>query len=277
MTDTTPTPREGERIKRALQRAFAADPMDRMLPGLPADDGGGRPAVRRPLAGPGRPPGRIEPLHATDRMKVKPLRILRGFLHRLDAGFNTFRRVNAGEGTASHVKRPGHGFVTEITSGDGILDGTGRMGGFAWNQALTCIVREGRESVTDGACLTASGASRTRRRTRQEAWSGPSRRRAVAEAKWEEGSAGTGGAARDRDVRRAPARALTNPRGRRARARCAATRGDGASPVVDAGRCGAPSRRHAPPSFSSRSRSHVTWVRAQPVRAARSRSSCMST
>ena len=28
-------------------------------------------------------------------------------------------------------------------------------------RALTCIIREGRESVTDGACLTASGASRT--------------------------------------------------------------------------------------------------------------------
>ena len=36
------------------------------------------------------------------------------------------------------------------------------------------------------------------------AW--PSRHRAVAEARWGEGSAGTGGAARDRDVRRAPRR-----------------------------------------------------------------------
>ena len=31
------------------------------------------------------------------------------------------------------------------------------------------------------------------------------------------------------------------------------------------------------PSFSSRSRSHVTWLRAHAVRAARNRSSCMST
>ena len=52
--------------------------------------------------------------------------------------------------------------------------------------------------------LDREGASRTRRRARQGAWSGPSRRRAVAEAKWGEGSAGTGGATRDRDVRRAP-------------------------------------------------------------------------
>ena len=34
---------------------------------------------------------------------------------------------------------------------------------------LTCIIHEGRESVTDGACWTASGASRTWRRARQEA------------------------------------------------------------------------------------------------------------
>ena len=34
---------------------------------------------------------------------------------------------------------------------------------------LACIIHEGRESVTDGACWTASGASRTWRRARQEA------------------------------------------------------------------------------------------------------------
>ena len=37
----------------------------------------------------------------------------------------------------------------------------------------------------------------------EEAWRGPSRRRAVAEARLGEGSAGTGGVAPDRDVRRA--------------------------------------------------------------------------
>ena len=57
---------------------------------------------------------------------------------------------------------------------------------------LACIIHERRESVTDGACLTAGGASRTR----QEAWSGPSPRRAVAEATFGEGSVGTGSAAR---------------------------------------------------------------------------------
>ena len=35
--------------------------------------------------------------------------------------------------------------------------------------ALACIIHEGRESVADGACWTASGASRTWRRARQEA------------------------------------------------------------------------------------------------------------
>ena len=136
MTDTTPTPRERERIENALQKAFAADPMDRMLqdyrPMTVAD------VLRFDVhwLGPVGRPGRIEPLHATDRIRVKPLRILRGFLHRLEAGFNTPRRVKAGEGTASRVTRPGHGFVTEITSGHGIVHGTGRMGDFAWNQAV---------------------------------------------------------------------------------------------------------------------------------------------
>ena len=76
MTDTTPTPtpRERERIERALQKAFAADPMDRMLqvyrPTTAAD------VLRFDVhwLGPVNRPGRIEPLHATDRMKVKPLR-----------------------------------------------------------------------------------------------------------------------------------------------------------------------------------------------------------
>lgn len=135
-TTPTPTPRERERIEAALRKAFAADPMDGMLqdyrPMRVADvlrfDVHWLDLVGRP--------GRIEPLYATDRMKVKPLRILRGFLHRLEAGFNAPRRVRAGEGTASRVTRPGHGFVTEITSGDGIVDGTGRMGDFAWKPAL---------------------------------------------------------------------------------------------------------------------------------------------
>ena len=135
-TTPTPTPRERERIEKALQKAFAADPIDRMLqdyrPMTVAD------VLRFDVhwMGPVGRPGRIEPLHTTDRMEVKPLRILRGFLHRLEAGFNTPRRVKAGEATAIRVTRPGHGFVAVVTSGDGIVDGTGRMGDFAWNQAL---------------------------------------------------------------------------------------------------------------------------------------------
>ena len=160
MTDTTPrpTPKERERIGRALQKAFAADPMDRMLQGY-------RPMTAADVLrfdvhwlGPVGQPGRIEPLHATDRMKARPLRILRGFLYRLEAGFNTPRRVRAGDEGARHVTRPGHGFVTEITSGDGILDGTGvdgtgRMRDFAWDQALR-RVRDGslRSAAQDRIC-----------------------------------------------------------------------------------------------------------------------------
>ena len=172
MTDTTPTPtlRERERIGRALQKAFAADPIDRMLhdyrPMTAAD------VLRFDVhwLGPVGRPGRIEPLHATDRMRVKPLRILRGFLHRLEAGYNTPCRVKAGEGTACHVTRPGHGFVTEITSGDGIVDGTGRMGDLAWNQALR-RVRDGtlRSAAQDRICNAWGFSLRT-----VPFWRGPS-------------------------------------------------------------------------------------------------------
>ena len=171
MTDTTLTPRERERIERALQKAFAADPMDGMLqdyrPMTAAD------VLRFDVhwLGPVGRPGRIEPLHATDRMRAaKPLRILRGFLHRLEAGFNTPSRVKTGEGTGSHVTRPGHGFVTEITSGGGIVDGTGRMGGFAWNQALRRM-RDGtlRSAAQDRICDAWGFSSRT-----APFWRGPS-------------------------------------------------------------------------------------------------------
>ena len=172
MTDTTPTPtpRERERIGEALQKAFAADPMDRMLQDY-------RPMTMADVLrfdvhwlGSTDRPGWIEPLHATDRMRVKPLRILRGFLHRLEAGFNAPRRVKAGEGTASSVTRPGYGFVTQITSGGGIVDGTGRMGDLAWNPAVR-RVRDGtlRSAAQDRICNAWGFSSRT-----LPFWSGPS-------------------------------------------------------------------------------------------------------
>ena len=77
MTDTTPTPTPGEceRIEKALRKAFAADPIDRMRQDY-------RPmTVAHVLrfdvhwVGSEGRPGRIEPLHATDCMEVKPLRI----------------------------------------------------------------------------------------------------------------------------------------------------------------------------------------------------------
>ena len=169
-TTPTPTPRERELIETALQKAFAADPMDGMLEGY-------RPMTATDVLrfdvhwlGPAGRPGRIEPLHATDRTKVTPLRILRGFLHRLEAGFTVPRRVMAGQEPASHVTRPGHGFVTEITSSDGIVDGTGRIGGFAWNQVLR-RVRDGtlKSAAQDRICDAWGFSART-----VPFWKGPS-------------------------------------------------------------------------------------------------------
>ena len=121
---------------QALEKAFRADPIDTMLEDY-------RPLTTSDVLrfdvhwlGRGGEAGHIEPLQPTNRMRTRPLRILRGFLHRLDAGFNTPEGVEAGQETASHVARPGHGLVTVVTSGGGIVDGTGRVGGFAWKNAL---------------------------------------------------------------------------------------------------------------------------------------------
>ena len=135
-TAPTPTAKEREKIEHALNRAFASDPIDRMLPGyrpLTTED-----VLRFDVHWLGRigAPGSIEPLWRTNRMNIKPLRILRGFLQRLEAGYATPHRVNAGEQTASQVKRAGHGFVTNICAYGEILNGTGRLGDFAWSNAV---------------------------------------------------------------------------------------------------------------------------------------------
>ena len=172
MTDTrpTPTPTERERIERALQKAFVADPIDEMLQNYRTMTAADVLRFDVHWLGPVGRPGRIESLYATDRMRIRPLRVLRGFLHRLEAGFNVPRRVNAGEDGANHVSRPGHGFVTEITSADGIVDGTGQMGGFAWNPALR-RVRDGtlKSAVQDRICHAWGFSSRT-----APFWKGPS-------------------------------------------------------------------------------------------------------
>ena len=169
-TTPTPTPNERERIDRALEKAFAADPMDGMLEDYR------RMTVADVLRfdvhwrGPVGRPGRIEALYATDRMRIKPLKILRGFLHRLEAGFGTPRRVKAGDERASRVTRPGHGFVTLITSMDGIVDGTGRMGGFAWKQPLR-RVRDGNLKIAAQHRICAAWGFSLRNKP---FWTGPS-------------------------------------------------------------------------------------------------------
>ena len=120
-----------------LKRAFKADPMDRMLqdyrPMTTAD------VLRfdvHQMGDPGKP-GEIRPLYMTDwRMTPRPLRILRGFLHRLDSGFHAPVRVIGGDQPAPDVTRPGHGLVTLTTTPEGVIDASGEIGNFAWNQEL---------------------------------------------------------------------------------------------------------------------------------------------
>ena len=110
----------------------AADPTDPILEqyrALTADD-----ALRFDVhwLGPSGCPGRIEPLYETDRLWTRPLRMLRGFLHRLDAGFNAPTRAEAGQGTVRHVKRPGYGLLTVITSVAGSSGRTGWLNELPW-------------------------------------------------------------------------------------------------------------------------------------------------
>ena len=139
MTDATPNPGPGDRalIENGLKRAFQADPMDRMLqdyrPMTVAD------VLRFDVhqTGESGQRGEITPLYRTDsRMTPRPLRILRGFLHRLDGGFHAPVRVTGGEQPAPNVRRPGHGLVTLVTSPQGVIDASGEIGDFAWNEGL---------------------------------------------------------------------------------------------------------------------------------------------
>ena len=139
MTDTTPNPGPGDRalIERRLKSTFQTDPMDRLLqdyrPMTRAD------VLRFDVHQTGEPgqPGKITPLYRTDwRMTPRPLRILRGFLHRLDSGFHAPVRVTGGEQPAPNVTRPGHGLVTLVTSPQGVIDASGEIGNFAWNEGL---------------------------------------------------------------------------------------------------------------------------------------------
>ncbi len=81
MTDTAPTPTSWERER--IQRACAADPMDQMFQDYRPMTAGDVLRFDAHWLGLLDRPGRI------DRMRIKPLRILRDFLHRLEAGLNT--------------------------------------------------------------------------------------------------------------------------------------------------------------------------------------------
>lgn len=106
-----------EKIERAIALAAAGDPVEAMLGG-----------PLRPLTpedvlgfsvhwlGPVGQAGRIAPLHETDRLRPKPLRAIRGFLHRLDAGLIHFKEVEAGGEEANRMRGPGRASMTEINS-----------------------------------------------------------------------------------------------------------------------------------------------------------------
>ena len=153
-----PTTAQLEKIEARIRRATQNDPMDQLLDEyrrLTVEDilridvhwyrgwYEGRTNQR---------PGRIEPLFQTNRMKVSPLRMLRGFLYRLDRGI---AKPQTDQQVWRHVKRPGHGVVYNLNETDGLVDGTGCFGDLPWKLQARRMHRGGLKcAVQDQICRT---------------------------------------------------------------------------------------------------------------------------
>ena len=136
----TPTTAQLRAIKARIERAVQNDPVDALLAdyrALTIEDVlrvdvhwyTGWSNTTKPARS-----GYVEPLFRTNRMRIKPLRVLRGFLYRLEQGVaepETNARI------WQHVSRPGHGVVYNLHSSNGRATGSGYFGGLGWKpQAL---------------------------------------------------------------------------------------------------------------------------------------------
>ena len=59
---------------------------------------------------------RVKALHSTGLMKKRPLRMLRGLLHRLDAGLIGFERAEPNSPDAQYVHAPGYGMRVGVNA-----------------------------------------------------------------------------------------------------------------------------------------------------------------
>ena len=96
--------------------------------------------------------GRIEPLFKTNRMNINPLRVLRGFLYRLDRGI---AKPQTDDRVWQYVKRPGQGVVYNLHESDGLVDGTGCFGDLPWKLHARRMRGEGLKcAAQDQICST---------------------------------------------------------------------------------------------------------------------------
>ncbi len=152
--NTTPTPTAAQRrkIKAEIERAVQNDPIDALLDDyrpLSVEDilrfdvhwyrgwSKGSNAAQK---------GDVEPLFQTNRMRIRPLRVLRGFLYRLDKGI---AKPETDAAVWKDVDRPGHGVVYNLHSSNGLVNGSGYFGDLPWKahafrkrgKGMTCAVQ----------------------------------------------------------------------------------------------------------------------------------------
>ena len=122
-TDSTPRPtrKEREQLRKQVEKAMANDPVDRLLHdyrALTPDD-----VLRFDVhwykgwraSDPGSLRGFVEPLFRTDRTRIRPLRMLRGFLYRLERGI-AFPDEKRDPEHYVYVSRPGRGVVYNLST-----------------------------------------------------------------------------------------------------------------------------------------------------------------
>ena len=171
-TTPTPTAPQLEKINARVERAGRNDPIDALLDDyrpLSAEDilrfdvhwyKGWSQGTNSALK------GHVEPLFQTNRMGIKPLRALRGFLYRLDRGI---AKPQTNTSIWKHVERPGHGVVYNLHDSDGLVNGSGYFGDLPWKpHAFRRSGKGMRCAVQDTICSTWGWSTNT------GFWDGPS-------------------------------------------------------------------------------------------------------
>ena len=132
-TAPAPTAKEREKLQARVNHAMENDPIDGLLEGyrpLSVDD-----VLRFDVHWyhgwadflPHK--GEVVPLFRTNRVRKTPLRVLRGFLYRLERGM---AKPETDPNNWLHVKRPGHAVVYNVHRWNGLVGEPDCIGNLPW-------------------------------------------------------------------------------------------------------------------------------------------------